>query len=394
MKKKHTTKSIEKFNYELTQEELIRYSRHLSLDEIGLEGQRKIKASKVLIVGMGGLGSPISLYLAAAGVGIIGLVDFDVVDVSNLQRQILFGIGQKDKSKLQFAKERLEELNPNTKYNLHEVVLSSKNALDIIRDYDIVIDATDNFPTRYLINDACVLLGKPNVYGSIYRFDGQMSVFNYNGGPCYRCLYPSPPPTGLVPSCSEGGVLSILPGIIGTLQVNEALKIILNIGDLMVKRFLLFDALSMEFNEWQIAKNDNCIICGPNPSITNLIDYKLFCNDLNTDNKYEDYGEITVHELNNRLHSSQKIPIMLDVRESYELKISKIQGAIHIPMKEVMNRIVELNINEEIIVFCKSGQRSTKVCQILIENNFENVKKLKGGVIAWSKEIDSSIPIY
>jgi adenylyltransferase/sulfurtransferase len=377
----------------LTQEELARYSRHLNLPEVGLDGQKKIKDSKVLIVGMGGLGNPVSLYLAAAGVGTIGLVDFDVVDVSNLQRQVLFGVDQKNKSKLQSAKERLKNLNPHTTYNLHEVALSSENALNIIKDYDIVVDGTDNFPTRYLVNDACVLLDKPNVYGSIYRFDGQVSIFNYNKGPCYRCLYSSPPPPELVPSCAEGGVLGVLPGIIGTLQANEVLKIILDIGDLMVNRFLLFDALTMEFNELKITKDENCVICGTNPSITKLIDYKQFCGIQNDDYKQENFNEITVQELNN-LFSNGQIPTVLDVRENHEVDIAKIDKTLHIPMKEVMNRMTELNKNNEIIVLCKSGKRSTEICQLLINNNFNNVKNLKGGIIAWSKEIDSSIPVY
>jgi len=384
---------LNKMDINLTQEELARYSRHLNLPEVGLDGQKKIKDSKVLIVGMGGLGNPVSLYLAAAGVGTIGLVDFDVVDVSNLQRQVLFGIDQKNKSKLQSAKERLKNLNPHTTYNLHEVALSSENALNIIKDYDIVVDGTDNFPTRYLVNDACVLLDKPNVYGSIYRFDGQVSIFNYNKGPCYRCLYSSPPPPELVPSCAEGGVLGVLPGIIGTLQANEVLKIILDIGDLMVNRFLLFDALTMEFNELKITKDENCVICGTNPSITKLIDYKQFCGIQNDDYKQENFNEITVQELNN-LFSNGQIPTVLDVRENHEVDIAKIDKTLHIPMKEVINRMTELNKNNEIIVLCKSGKRSTEICQLLINNNFNNVKNLKGGIIAWSKEIDSSIPVY
>ena len=384
---------LNKMDINLTQEELARYSRHLNLPEVGLDGQKKIKDSKVLIVGMGGLGNPVSLYLAAAGVGTIGLVDFDVVDVSNLQRQVLFGVDQKNKSKLQSAKERLKNLNPNTTYNLHEVSLSSENALNIIKDYDIVVDGTDNFPTRYLVNDACVLLDKPNVYGSIYRFDGQVSIFNYNKGPCYRCLYSSPPPPELVPSCAEGGVLGVLPGIIGTLQANEVLKIILDIGDLMVNRFLLFDALTMEFNELKITKDENCVICGTNPSITKLIDYKQFCGIQNDDYKQENFNEITVQELNN-LFSNGQIPTVLDVRENHEVDIAKIDKTLHIPMKEVINRMTELNKNNEIIVLCKSGKRSTEICQLLINNNFKNVKNLKGGIIAWSKEIDSSIPVY
>ena len=378
---------------DLTQEELIRYSRHLSLPEVGIAGQKKIKASKVLVVGVGGLGSPVSLYLAAAGVGTIGLVDFDVVDVSNLQRQVLFGIDQKDKSKIQSAKERLNNLNPLTMYNLHEVALSSENALNIIKDYDIVIDGTDNFPTRYLVNDACVLLGKPNVYGSIYRFDGQVSIFNYNKGPCYRCLYPSPPPPGLVPSCAEGGVLGVLPGIIGTLQANEALKIILNIGNLMVNRFLLFDALAMEFSELKIVKDNNCVVCGTNPTITKLIDYKQFCGISKEEDDKLEIDEISVYELDSILRKG-KTPLILDVREEHEVKIAKIEGTIHIPMKEVENRLDELDSNGEIIVHCKSGARSAKICKLLIKHKYKDVKNLKGGILEWSKNIDPKISQY
>ena len=378
---------------DLTQEELIRYSRHLSLPEVGIAGQKKIKASKVLVVGVGGLGSPVSLYLAAAGVGTIGLVDFDVVDVSNLQRQVLFGIDQKGKSKIQSAKERLKNLNPLTMYNLHEVALSSENALNIIKDYDIVIDGTDNFPTRYLVNDACVLLGKPNVYGSIYRFDGQVSIFNYNKGPCYRCLYPSPPPPGLVPSCAEGGVLGVLPGIIGTLQANEALKIILNIGNLMVNRFLLFDALAMEFSELKIVKDNNCVVCGTNPTITKLIDYKQFCGISKEEDDKLEIDEISVYELDSILRKG-KTPLILDVREEHEVKIAKIEGTIHIPMKEVENRLDELDSNGEIIVHCKSGARSAKICKLLIKHKYKDVKNLKGGILEWSKNIDPKISQY
>ena len=378
---------------DLTQEELIRYSRHLSLPEVGVDGQKKIKASKVLIIGVGGLGSPVALYLAAAGVGTIGLVDFDVVDESNLQRQVLFGVNQKNKSKLESASKRLKNLNPLIIYKLHEVALSSENALDIIKDYDIVIDGTDNFPTRYLVNDACVLLDKPNVYGSIYRFDGQVSIFNYNKGPCYRCLYPSPPPPGLVPSCAEGGVLGVLPGIIGTLQANEALKIILDIGDLMVNRFLLFDALAMEFSELKIVKDDNCVVCGTNPSITKLIDYNQFCGISKEEDDNSEIDEITVYELDSILRNG-KTPLILDVREKHEVKIAKIEGTVHIPMKEVENRLDELDANGEIIVHCKSGARSAKICKLLMKHKYKDVKNLRGGILEWAKKIDPQISQY
>ncbi|SVD50129.1 uncharacterized protein METZ01_LOCUS402983, partial [marine metagenome] len=282
------------------------------------------------------LGCPVSLYLAAAGVGTIGMVDYDVVDESNLQRQVLFGVDQQGKSKLLSAKERLENLNPYTNFILHEVALTSENALDIIKDYDMVVDGTDNFRTRYLVNDACVLLNIPNIYGSIYRFDGQVSIFNFEDGPCYRCLYPSPPPPGLVPSCAEGGVLGVLPGIIGTLQANETLKIILNIGDLMVGRFLLFDALSMEFSELKIQKNENCVVCGSNPTVTELIDYKQFCGIDSVTYKIK-YEEMNVIELEKHLQNESS-PTIIDVREEFELEISKLDEAIHIPMNDLPKR--------------------------------------------------------
>ena len=376
----------------LSSEEFVRYSRHLSLPEVGIEGQKKIKGAKVLVVGAGGLGSPVSLYLAAAGVGTIGMVDFDVVDISNLQRQILFGVDQEGKSKLESAKERLVNLNPHTDYILHEVALSSENALEIIKDYDMVVDGTDNFPTRYLVNDACVLLGKPNVYGSIYRFDGQVSVFNYEDGPCYRCLYPSPPPPGLVPSCAEGGVLGVLPGIIGTLQANEALKIILGIGDLMVERFLLFDALGMEFSELKIKKNDDCVVCGNNPSITELIDYKQFCGIESVTEKV-DYREMDVIELE-KVQQNGAAPTIIDVREDFELEISKMEGAVHIPMNELPKRLNELNADEDYIIMCRTGVRSAQICEFLANQNFKSVANLTGGINEWAKRVDDSMPVY
>ncbi len=378
---------------ELSPNELARYSRHITLPEVGIEGQKKLKSAKVLIVGTGGLGSPVSLYLTAAGVGIIGLVDFDTVDESNLQRQILFGVDQVGKTKVGSAKERLSNLNPNINFILHNEPLNSQNAIDIIKDYDLVLDGTDNFPTRYLVNDACVMTGKPNVYGSIYRFDGQVSVFNFEDGPCYRCLYPSPPPPGLVPSCAEGGVIGVLPGIIGCLQANEAIKLILKIGTPMKNRFLLFDALEMEFDELKIKKNPDCVVCGDHPSVTELIDYQQFCGIPNQEEKNDEFGEITVAELK-YLFDENKNPFVLDVREPFELNIAKINGTIHIPMREVENRIQELNPNNEIIVQCKSGGRSAKICKVLLDNNFKNVKNLKGGILAWSSEIDPSIPTY
>ncbi len=376
----------------LSPEEFIRYSRHLSLPEVGVEGQKKIKGAKVLVVGAGGLGSPVSLYLAAAGVGTIGMVDFDVVDESNLQRQVLFGVDQQGKSKLLSAKERLENLNPYTNYILHEVALSSENALDIVKNYDLVVDGTDNFPTRYLVNDACVLLGKPNVYGSIYRFDGQVSVFNYEDGPCYRCLYPTPPPPGLVPSCAEGGVLGVLPGIIGTMQANEALKLILGIGDLMVGRFMLFDALSMEFSELKVNKNEDCVVCGASPTVTELIDYKQFCGIEAVTEKIA-YREMDVTELETVLQNGSA-PTIIDVREDFELEISKLQGAMHIPMNEVPKRLEELNTDLDYVVMCRTGVRSAQICEFLSNQNFKSVANLTGGINEWAKRVDSSLPVY
>ena len=376
----------------LSPNEFIRYSRHLSLPEVGIEGQKKIKSAKVLIVGIGGLGSPVSLYLAAAGVGTIGMVDYDKVDESNLQRQVIFGMEEIGKSKLESAKERLKSLNPYTKFNLHNVALASENALDIIKDYDIVVDGTDNFPTRYLVNDACVILGKPNVYGSIYRFDGQVSVFNYKDGPCYRCLYPSPPPPNLVPSCAEGGVLGVLPGIIGTMQANESLKLILNIGEPMVGRFLLFDALSFEFTDLKIQKNGSCVVCGENPSITKLIDYKQFCGVDSVSQKIE-YQEMDVAELD-KLQKNGMSPTIIDVREEFELEISQINGALHIPMNQIPNRLEELNPKIDYVIMCRTGVRSSQICEFLSNQNFRSVTNLAGGINEWAKKIDSSLSVY
>ena len=376
----------------LSSEEFIRYSRHLSLPEVGIKGQTKIKSSKVLVVGAGGLGSPVSLYLAAAGIGTIGMVDFDIVDESNLQRQVLFGMDQIGKSKLKSAKERLKNLNPHTNYILHDTALSSENALDIVKDYDIVVDGTDNFPTRYLVNDACVILNKPNVYGSIYRFDGQVSIFNHENGPCYRCLYPSPPPPNLVPSCAEGGVLGVLPGIIGTMQANETLKLILGIGDLMVNRFLLFDALTFEFNELKIHKNNDCVVCGDSPSITELIDYKQFCGIESVIEKVA-FSELEATELQKRLNNETS-PIIIDVREDFELEISKIEGSVHIPMNQIPNRLNELNPENDYVIICRTGVRSSQICEFLSNQNFRSIANLSGGINEWAKKVDSSLPVY
>ncbi len=376
----------------LSPKEFGRYSRHYTLPEVGVEGQKKLKAAKVLVVGLGGLGSPVSLYLSAAGVGTIGMVDFDVVDETNLQRQIIYGVDDVGKSKLQIARERLSNLNPHVDYVLHEVPLSSENALDIIKNYDLVIDGTDNFPTRYLVNDACVLLDIPNVYGSIFRFDGQASVFHYKDGPCYRCLYPEPPPPGLVPSCAEGGVLGVLPGIIGSIQANEAMKIIMGIGETLTNRFLLFDALTMTFNELSIRRDDNCVVCGSNPTVTKLIDYEEFCGIPGQDTHVE-VGDISVRELKDRLDKNDPVHI-LDVREDFELQIAQIPGTQHIPMNQVPNRLDELNPESELVVMCRTGIRSSDVRDFLKNNDFKNVRNLLGGIRAWSEEIDPSVPIY
>ncbi len=357
-----------------------------------MEGQQKLKAAKVLVVGTGGLGSPVLLYLTAAGIGTLGLVDFDVVDESNLQRQILFGVDVLGESKTQSARKRLSELNPNLNIDVHETRLTSENALEIIQNYDLVIDGTDNFQTRYLVNDACVIMGKPNVYGSIFRFEGQASVFNYDGGPCYRCLYPEPPPPGLVPSCAEGGVLGVLPGIIGCIQANEAIKIITGIGTTLKGRFLLYDALDMDFQEVSLRKNPECPACGDQPTVTELIDYDQFCG-INLPEPDHEWGEITVTELNQRIQSGES-PFILDVREEHEVVVAKIEGTSHIPMNQVMARLDEIDPDADIIVQCKTGGRSAKICTLLTEHNFQNVKNLKGGITAWSRIIDPSVPLY
>ena len=376
----------------LSSSELKRYGRHLTLPEVGVEGQKKLKQAKVLIVGAGGLGSPIALYLAAAGIGTLGIIDFDLVEETNLQRQILYDMTHIGALKTESAKEKVLQLNPHIKVNTYNEALSAKNALFIIDQYDIVLDGTDNFSSRYLVNDACVLLGKTNVYGSIYRFDGQISVFNYEDGPCYRCLYPSPPPPNLIPSCAEGGVLGILPGIIGTLQVNEALKIILGIGQSLKGRFILFDALKMEFNEMKAQKDPQCAICGEKPTIKSLKETKNICKPLALNNE-KLFGKISALELKKRL-DQKEMPLIIDVRESYELEISKMEGSTHIPLKELGNQIFNFNPNEEIIFLCKSGARSILACEELIKNDFKNVKSLEGGILSWAKEVDTTLTTY
>jgi molybdopterin/thiamine biosynthesis adenylyltransferase/rhodanese-related sulfurtransferase/molybdopterin converting factor small subunit len=377
----------------LSQEEIRRYSRHLIMPEVGLDGQVKLKNASVLLIGAGGLGSPLALYLAAAGVGRIGIVDFDVVDESNLQRQIIHETGSVGKPKLESARERLRGVNPLIRVETHETRLTSENALQLFKDYDIVADGTDNFPTRYLVNDACVLTGKPNVYGSIFRFEGQASVFATKDGPCYRCLYPEPPPAGLVPSCAEGGVLGVLPGIVGLIQATEVIKLILGQGEPLVGRLLLFDALAMSFRTLKTRKDPNCPICGPNPAIRTLIDYEAFCG-----LEAEALGittefEISPVELKARIDRSEDI-VLLDVREPQEWSISRLQDAKFIPVGTLPYSLGQLSTADEIVVYCRSGARSRKAVQLLREAGFRKVQNLTGGINSWAETVDPSLPRY
>ena len=381
---------------ELTEDDLVRYSRHLILPEVGIEGQRKLKAARVLCVGTGGLGSPLALYLAAAGVGTLGLVDFDVVDASNLQRQIIHSTADIGRKKLDSAEEKLKALNPAFNVVKHDTLLSSANALDILKDYDVVADGTDNFPTRYLVNDACVLLGKPNAYGSIFRFEGQASVFATKDGPCYRCLYPEPPPPGLVPSCAEGGVLGILPGLIGVIQATETIKLILGIGEPLIGRLLLVDALKMRFRELKLRKNPECPVCGTRPTVTHLIDYQQFCG-LESESDVQravknGIPQLSVKELKRRMDAGESL-FILDVREPFEYQIANIGGKL-IPQNDVPQRIGEIDRNQEIIVQCKSGGRSQRIAEFLKQSGFPNVANLAGGILAWSDEVDPRVPKY
>jgi adenylyltransferase/sulfurtransferase len=373
-------------------EELLRYSRHLVLPEVGMEGQKKLKTAKVLIVGAGGLGSPLALYLAAAGVGTIGILDFDAVELSNLQRQILHTVHDVGRPKVASAKEHVAALNPHIDINTYETPLTSENAFDIIRPYDIVVDGTDNFPTRYLVNDACVLLKKKNVYGSIFRFDGQVSVFDAENGPCYRCLYPVPPPPGLVPSCAEGGVLGVLPGIIGSLQALETIKLIIGTGDTLTGRLILFDTLKFAVRELHLKKNPECPVCGANPTIHSLVDYDEFCGIQKQPGVENSLFEITPEELHARLQKGER-PFMLDVREQYEYDIANLKGYL-IPLKELPRRVKELDPAKEIIVYCRTGRRSASAVALLREEGFPNVKNLVGGINAWATSIDTSMPKY
>ncbi len=376
----------------LAHAEVLRYSRHLLLPEVGVEGQRKLKAARVLTIGAGGLGSPLSLYLAAAGVGTIGIVDFDVVDLTNLQRQIVHGTATLGTSKLESAKARLTDLNPNVNVETHEARLTSENALDIIREYDIVVDGTDNFPTRYLVNDACVLLGKPNVYGSIFRFEGQASVFYAKEGPCYRCLYSEPPPPGLVPSCAEGGVLGVLPGIIGSIQALETIKLIIGAGDSLIGRLVLFDALKLRFRELKLRKDPDCPICGRNPTIHELIDYEAFCG-IGAEPDYSGL-EITVEEFRKEREAKGDDLVLIDVREPHEWEIAHIDGARLIPLGQLPDRIGELDGHAEIVTQCHKGSRSMKALEILRGAGFGKVRNLAGGIDAWAQRIEPGMARY
>jgi adenylyltransferase/sulfurtransferase len=379
----------------LSQNEVARYSRHLIMPEVGMEGQQRLKASSVLLIGAGGLGSPLGLYLAAAGVGRIGLVDFDVVDFSNLQRQIIHGTPDVGRPKLLSARDRITAINPEVQLDLYETRLTSANALAILAPYDIVIDGTDNFPTRYLVNDACVLLKKPNVYGSIFRFDGQASVFAPPQGPCYRCLYPEPPPPGEVPSCAEGGVLGILPGLIGCIQATEAVKLILGKGTPLIGRLLLYDALEMTIQEFKVRRNPKCALCGDNPSITQLIDYEQFCGVRGKEAPATAAadGEITVEQLKARLDRGEEV-FILDVRNPEEFQICRIPGSTLLPLPQLGLRFGELDPGRATVVHCKSGMRSARAIQFLRQQGFTRLQNLKGGILAWAERIDPSLPRY
>jgi sulfur-carrier protein adenylyltransferase/sulfurtransferase len=381
-------------NSTLSNEEIRRYSRHLIMPEFGMAGQRRVKEGSVLLIGAGGLGSPLALYLAAAGVGRIGLVDFDVVDESNLQRQIVHGTSTLGVAKTESAKRRLRDLNPNVEVTTYEEQVTSENAFDLLRPYDVIVDGTDNFPTRYLTNDASVMLGKPNVYGSIFRFEGQATVFYpKEGGPCYRCLYPEPPPPGLVPSCAEGGVLGVLPGVIGTIQATEAIKLLAGIGEPLIGRLMLYDALSMRFRELKLRRNPECPVCGDHPTVTELIDYDQFCGIVPQPAHAETAYEITPIEVNEWLHSDSP-PFLLDVREPNEWEIGHLPDATRISVNELQNRLNELDTAREMVVYCRSGVRSGRAVDMLRSAGFRKVKNMTGGILRWSDDVDPSIPKY
>ncbi len=377
----------------LNNEEVLRYSRHLIMPEVGMEGQQKLKAARVLCIGTGGLGSPLALYLSAAGVGTIGLVDFDVVDFTNLQRQVIHFTGDVGRPKLESAREKIAAINPFVNVKTFNTKLTSANALELFADFDIIVDGTDNFPTRFLVNDACVFTGKPNVYGSIFRFEGQASVFAAKDGPCYRCLYPEPPPPGLVPSCAEGGVLGILPGLVGLIQATEAIKLILGSGQPLIGRLLLIDALGMKFRELKLRKNPDCVVCGTHPTVTKLIDYEEFCG-LRGEEKPVNTGvpEISVEELKQRLDAKEDL-FILDVREPHEYKICNLNGHL-IPLNDLPRRVHELDPSKEMVVHCRSGVRSARAVGFLRQAGFAKAKNLAGGILAWADRIDPKVPKY
>ncbi len=393
-----TGEQLDQTQVQLSHDEIRRYSRHLILPEIGLEGQKRLKAASVLLIGAGGLGSPLGVYLAAAGVGRIGLVDYDVVDESNLQRQIIHGTKDVGRPKLDSAADRIADINPFIQIDKYHEPLNSENALSILGDYDVIIDGTDNFPTRYLVNDACVILGKPNVYGSIFRFEGQVSVFYAKEGPCYRCLFPAPPPPGLVPSCADGGVLGVLPGTIGTLQATEAIKLITGAGEPLIGRLLLYDAAAMTFDTITLRKNPACPVCGPQPTITALIDYEEFCGVPAHDHStYQEGGAlvraITVEEVKARLDAGDGL-LILDVREPVEWQISTIEGTLRIPKAEVVNHLEQLPRDCDIVVCCKTGVRSADVIRQLQGQGYARLYNMAGGINAWARRIDPSLPVY
>jgi adenylyltransferase/sulfurtransferase len=382
----------------LSNEEIARYSRHLIMPEVGVEGQRKLKAARVLMIGTGGLGAPTGMYLAAAGVGTLGIVDFDVVDASNLQRQIVHGTKDVGRPKIESARDRLNDINPHVKIEAYETRLTSENALELFREYDMVVDGTDNFPTRYLVNDACVLTGKPNVYGSIFRFEGQASVFWAERGACYRCLYPEPPPPGLVPSCAEGGVLGVLPGIVGAIQANEAIKLVLGGGEPLINRLLLFDAWKLRFRELKLRKDPGCPVCGENATVRELIDYEEFCGlrpaETTTATEGEQMEEITATELKERLDRGDDLQI-IDVREPNEYDVARIPGGTLIPLAQVTQRMGEIDEGRETVVHCKGGVRSARAIEALRGSGFKGkLVNLKGGITAWSNDVDPSVPKY
>lgn len=379
---------------ELTAKEYARYARHLLLPEVGEEGQRKLKAARVLCVGAGGLGSPLVLYLAAAGVGTLGLVDFDTVDVSNLQRQILYTTVDAGRKKVLVAEERLTAINPAIRVVRHDARLTSANALDIVRDYDIVADGTDNFPTRYLVNDACVLLGKPNVYGSVFRFEGQASVFAAPGGPCYRCVYPEPPPPGLVPNCAEAGVLGVLPGLVGVIQATETVKLILGLGQSLAGRLMMVDAAGMRFREVKLRRNPECPVCGERPTITHLIDYEQFCgmNAAKEESVTNGISQISPKQLKQRLDAGDDLQLV-DVREPFEYQIANLGGTL-IPLGELPQRLAEIDRGREVVVHCKAGVRGQRAAEFLQQAGYPKVSNLSGGILAWSDEVDPKVPKY